>query len=106
MAGWYSSHSSQQKPISSKLKNIDPKGCVHFRYEDLAEATDQFNQKPQSDGGRKLGEGGFGPVFLGDLRSTKVAVKGISKRARVNEIGTTILPFLNVMWSSLLHSCT
>ena len=87
MAGWYSSsHSSQpkSKSISGKLKNIDLKGCVHFAYDDLKEATDNFNQNPISKGGNKLGEGGFGPVYKGELRCTQVAIKGISKRARVN----------------------
>nr|CAL36106.1 IRAK4-like protein [Suberites domuncula] len=53
----------------------DVAGCLHFTYEELKEATDGFNMKPLNLGGRKLGEGGFGPVFLGKLKFTEVAIK-------------------------------
>ena len=50
-------------------------GCLHFTYEELKDATNGFDVKPLNMGGRKLGEGGFGPVFLGRLKFTEVAIK-------------------------------
>ena len=76
--------SSRDKRSAMALRMADMKGCVHFPYADLKEATKSFDQRPVKDGGCKLGEGGFGPVFKGTLRFTDVAIKGISKRARVS----------------------
>ncbi len=61
----------REAPKQSK----DVPGCLHFTYEELKVATDNFNTKPLNMGGRKLGEGGFGPVFLGRLKFTEVAIK-------------------------------
>lgn len=70
------------------LKVADIKGCVHFPYADMKEATKSFDQRSVKEGGCKLGEGGFGPVFKGTLRCTEVAIKGLSKRARVSSLST------------------
>lgn len=53
----------------------DAAGCLQFDYEELRNATNGFDPKPLSQGGCKLGEGGFGPVFRGKLRFTDVAIK-------------------------------
>lgn len=60
-------------PSSSRAGEVA--GCLHFTYDELKDATDSFNMKPLKLGGRKLGEGGFGPVFLGRLKFTEVAIK-------------------------------
>lgn len=64
-------------PDHSKHNTVraDVPGCLHFTYDELKDATDGFNMKPLNMGGRKLGEGGFGPVFLGRLKFTEVAIK-------------------------------
>lgn len=55
--------------------SVDVPGCVRFTFEEVKEATDGFNDKELRFGGKKLGEGGFGPVFLGRLKFTEVAIK-------------------------------
>lgn len=62
-------------PREPPKQSKDVPGCLHFTYEELKAATDGFNTKPLNMGGRKLGEGGFGPVFLGRLKFTEVAIK-------------------------------
>lgn len=58
--------------------------CLHFDYEALKLATNGFNSKSLSDGGCKLGEGGFGPVFKGNLLSTDVAIKVLRRTKPVS----------------------
>ncbi len=70
-----SSHQPSRSYRDPQKHRNDVPGCLHFSYEDLKSATDNFNQKPLNMGGRKLGEGGFGPVFLGKLCFTEVAIK-------------------------------
>eukprot|EP00731_Ephydatia_muelleri_P015627 Em0009g51a len=50
-------------------------GCVHFEENDLKQATNQFDERLVSQGGCKLGEGGFGPVYKAKLKCTEVAIK-------------------------------
>ncbi len=69
------SHQPSRSYRDPQKHRNDVPGCLHFSYEDLKKATDNFNQKPLNMGGRKLGEGGFGPVFLGMLKFTEVAIK-------------------------------
>ena len=42
-------------------------GCEKFSYKFLQQVTDDFSSVPLSDGGRLLGEGGFGEVFKGKV---------------------------------------
>lgn len=59
-------------------------GCLHFTYEALRTATKNFNQTPVQQGGCKLGEGGFGPVFRGTLKFTDVAIKILRHTPKVS----------------------
>ena len=47
--------------------------CIEFTYEQLQDATSDFSES------FKLGEGGFGPVFKGNLLYTTVAIKRLRK---------------------------
>jgi len=53
----------------------DPTCCVNFDFRELSAATNGFDKLPVKLGGCKLGEGGFGPVFQGELKFTDVAIK-------------------------------
>ncbi|XP_077373474.1 interleukin-1 receptor-associated kinase 4 isoform X2 [Festucalex cinctus] len=69
----------QQTPI--QLKNDEPnhaQGFTSFSYNKLMEITGNFDERPTSDGGCRLGEGGFGTVFKGFLRDKPVAVKKLN----------------------------
>ncbi|XP_049933563.1 putative leucine-rich repeat receptor-like serine/threonine-protein kinase At2g04300 [Nymphaea colorata] len=58
-----------------KSPNKLPNGCQAFAHEEVIKATDNFS--------RKIGEGGYGPVFHGHLQSGQnVAVKILSSKSR------------------------
>nr|ALA99938.1 interleukin-1 receptor-associated kinase 4 [Cyclina sinensis] len=55
-------------------------------YAVLQMITDDFNQKPLKDGGRVIGSGGFGDVFLGRFENGfQVAVKRLKKVEEVDK---------------------
>uniref|UniRef100_A0A8B9RAW2 Interleukin-1 receptor-associated kinase 4 n=1 Tax=Astyanax mexicanus TaxID=7994 RepID=A0A8B9RAW2_ASTMX len=56
----------------------DEEGFYTFTYQELTVITESWDERPVSDGGRRLGEGGFGVVFKGILSTTPVAVKKLN----------------------------
>ena len=54
------------------------KGYLSFSYQELVQITGNFDDRPTSEGGNRLGEGGFGTVYKGFVDDKPVAVKKLS----------------------------
>ncbi|GLT28237.1 hypothetical protein SLA2020_031860 [Shorea laevis] len=60
---------------SPGLPSITVDKSVEFSYDELANATDNFNVA------NKIGEGGFGSVYYAEIRGEKAAIKKMEKKA-------------------------
>ncbi|KAJ3596475.1 hypothetical protein NHX12_002882 [Muraenolepis orangiensis] len=72
-----------ERPPETKKKEemeteADGTGFVSFSYQELVNITGDFDDRPASEGGNRLGEGGFGTVYKGFVDRTPVAVKKLS----------------------------
>ncbi|CAH2278004.1 interleukin-1 receptor-associated kinase 4 [Pelobates cultripes] len=63
---------------STHPKQNDDNGYGSVSLTELQRITNNFDDRPVAEGGNKLGEGGFGVVFQGNLNGKMVAVKKLT----------------------------
>ncbi|XP_019398898.1 PREDICTED: interleukin-1 receptor-associated kinase 4 isoform X1 [Crocodylus porosus] len=82
---------SEQQPSASSClyqENNSPElsgtDFLGFCFHELESITNNFDERPESAGGNKLGEGGFGVVFKGCINGRTVAVKKLAAMVDVS----------------------
>ncbi|CAL8261022.1 unnamed protein product [Merluccius merluccius] len=73
-----SSSSSLAAAAASSSASSNVTGYLSFSYQELVHITGNFDDRPTSEGGNRLGEGGFGTVYKGFVDHKPVAVKKLS----------------------------
>ncbi|XP_053319345.1 interleukin-1 receptor-associated kinase 4 [Spea bombifrons] len=63
---------------TSPEENDNDTGYTTFAFSELQRITNNFDDRSLGEGGHKVGEGGFGTVFLGKVNDEMVAVKKLS----------------------------
>ena len=67
-----------------------PMNMIHYQYSDIITATNNF------DSDHLIGQGGFGDVYRGNIRSTSLAIKRLSK---------VPMAFAHCLLNNLLRDC-
>ncbi|XP_029471054.1 interleukin-1 receptor-associated kinase 4 isoform X2 [Rhinatrema bivittatum] len=71
-------------PCEKNSSQDNETGFRRFSFEELKKSTDNFDERPVSAGGKKLGEGGFGVVYRATINNRTVAVKKLTAFADIS----------------------